>query len=104
MYHHYTDHFRLKLGILYSTGTTTKFLCEKYSVPRSTIYSWIHRKKKIRVGKKHLIFAKELYLSGKRLNIITVENNFLEESNCSKASLLDEKISAIDLPRIMLKT
>ena len=95
MYQQYTDPFKLKLVNLYTTGTTISILCNRQSVPRSTIYSWIHRYKKIKVGKTHLVSARELYLLRKRLNTITAENNIYKESNCNKISSLDDKISAI---------
>jgi len=87
--------FQTKLVNLYSTGTTTNILCKKYSVPRSTVYSWIHRYKKIRVGKSSLITARELYLLRKKLKCILTENSIYKECNCTKTSSLDDKISAI---------
>jgi len=95
MNQHYNETFKLKLVNLYSTGTPATTLCSRHAIPRSTLYSWIKKYKKIKARETTFISAKELHLIKKELKSVKNENSILHECNCTKKSSLDKKLCAI---------
>lgn len=95
MKRHYEKTFKQKLANLYSAGILATTICKVYSIPRSTLYSWIHSSKKPKINKSTLISARELDLLRKRLNSAEKENEILKECNRSRMSSLDKKVKAI---------
>lgn len=95
MKRHYDKTFKQQLVNLYSTGTPASTICSKYSIPRSTLYSWVKELKKTKVNKSILISARELYLLQKEIKSIKTENTILHECDCTRKSTLDKKLNAI---------
>lgn len=95
MNQYHNEKFKLKLVNLYLAGIPVSTICKDYSIPRSTLYSWIRKFQRKKINKQILISPRELDLLRKKLNSTATENSILKECNCSTMSPLDKKVKAI---------
>ncbi len=95
MYNKFSTKFKIEIVTQYIKGTPVLAICKDHNIPRSTIYSWIHKYKKIRVGKHSIISARELDILNKKVKRLEDENSILQECGCTVQSPLKDKLDAI---------
>jgi len=96
MYNKFSAKFKREKVNQYAKGESVIALCKKHNIPRSTMYSWIRRYKKIRVGKNNIISARELDILNKKVKRLEDDNAILQECGCTVQSKLKDKLNAIE--------
>lgn len=81
---------------LYSDGHNVTDLCNKYNIPRSTLYYWIHQYGEVKSSNGESITAQRLYLLEKRIQRLTIENEIWKKCDCTITSPLSQKLESIE--------
>jgi transposase len=69
----YNESQKLKLINLYEAGMRVQQICGTFSIPRSTMYSWLKKHRKIKMGNGTTITAKDYYLLEKKLKKVETD-------------------------------
>ena len=78
---------------LYSDGHNVTDLCNKYNIPRSTLYHWIHQYSEVKSSNGESITAQRLYLLEKKKQRLTIENEIWKKCNCTINSPLHKNLN-----------
>jgi transposase-like protein len=92
----YSKIHQQQLVKLYSGGHNITNLCNKYNIPRSTLYHWIHQYGEVKASNRELITAQHLYLLEKRIQRLTIENEIWKKCDCTITSPLSQKLESIE--------
>jgi len=91
----YNETQKLKLVGLYESGMRAQQICRTFSIPRSTLYYWLKKHKKIKMDNGAAVTAKDYYLLEKKLRKVQTEYSILIECGCNADSSRKEKLEAI---------
>ncbi len=92
----YTKIQKQQMTKLYSDGHNVTYLCNKYDIPRSTLYHWIHQYGEVKASNGESITAQRLYLLEKRIQRLTIENEIWKKCDCTITSPLPQKLESIE--------
>lgn len=87
----YSDEIRIKAVELYKNGQSTKDICTRFGIARSTLLLWVKQTRPNQNGQ----VPRDLYLMQKELERLRIENQIFRESGCSPASPLSLRLKAI---------
>lgn len=62
----YTNHKRTFIINLYKNGESVKEICKRYSVAKSTLYSWLY-KEQILINSEKKFYFEKLFLFGTKM-------------------------------------
>ena len=91
----YTEDFKKHIIEQYQANISAAELCSQYGIARSTLFLWVKQYTADTTGQ----IPRERYLLEKELEQLRTENKIFKVCDCSPASPLSERLSAIDLHR-----
>ena len=92
----YSDEVIRKVVDQYNNGQPAALLCAEYGVPRSTIYSWLQRHKKLKSSTNTDTSFYDYHNLQRKYNKLEEKLEIIKASECSLIAPLREKLEALE--------
>ena len=91
-----TDSEKQEVVAQYNSGISVAELCIQHSIPRSTLYFWIHRFSPLKTITEKTVCYRDYYYLKRRIDKLEKQLEVIKASGCGIASPLQDKLIALE--------
>ena len=92
----YDDELVKNIVTQYFSGKAVTLLSAEHSIPRSTIYTWIKKHRKLKASNNVEISYQDYHNLKRRFDKLEEKLTIIKMADCSTSSPLQEKLSALE--------